>query len=248
MKRVIIDERRHVVVAKTEKEAYEFCAQAFIEQAKKAISSRASFSVALSGGSTPLPLYELLTESSYALLVNWSLLEFFWGDERSVGPDDPESNFGNAIKYLARPPLDQAKKHRLVGESSNLEKAAREYEKMVKKTCADQRFDVVLLGIGNDGHTASLFPNTAALKEEKRLYVANSVPQKECWRLTMTFPAINQARSTYVLAFGRGKSKILKKILFGEENYEELPAQRIGTKENPACFVIDKKAAHGLGI
>jgi 6-phosphogluconolactonase len=248
MKRVIIDERRHLVVTKTEEEAYEFCAQTFIEQAKKAIAARASFSVALSGGSTPLPLYELLTEPSRALLVNWSLLEIFWGDERCVDSDDPESNFGNAMEYFTRPPLDQSKKHRLVGESSNLEKAARDYERKMKKTCAEQRFDLVLLGIGNDGHTASLFPKTAALKEEKKLYIANHISQKECWRLTMTFPAINQARSIYVLAFGRGKSKILKKILFGQENYEELPAQRIGTKENPACFVIDKKAAHGLGI
>jgi len=248
MKRVTIDERRQVVVAKTEEEAYEFCAHAFIEQAKKAIAARASFSVALSGGSTPLPLYDRLTEPSCALLVNWSLLEVFWGDERCVGPDDPESNFGNAMHYFTRPPLDQSKKHRLIGESTNLEKAAQEYERILKENCADHRLDLVLLGIGSDGHTASLFPNTEALKEEKRLYVANHVPQKKCWRLTMTFPAINQARSTQVLALGRGKAKTLKKIFFGQESFEEIPAKKIGTKQNPACFVIDKKAAYGLGL
>jgi len=248
MKRVTVDERRQVFIAKTEEEAYEFCAQTFIEQAKKAISARGSFSVALSGGSTPLPLYELLTEPSSALLVNWPLLELFWGDERCVPPDDEESNYGNAMEYLTRPPLDQSKKHRFVGESTHLEKAARDYEKKLKNSCVDQRLDMILLGIGNDGHTASLFPNTTALKEEKKLCVANHVPQKKCWRLTLTFPAINLARSIYVLALGKGKSKILKKILFGPETPDEIPAQRIGTRKSPAYFVIDKKAAHGLGL
>jgi 6-phosphogluconolactonase len=248
MKRVIVDERRQVFVAKTEEEAYDFCLQTFTEEVKKAIASQASCSVAISGGNTPLRLYELLTEPSAALLINWSLLDIFWCDERCVPPTDSESNFGNAMQYFGRPPLDQAKKHRLEGDAKDLDTAAKDYEKTVKKVCQEERFDMVLLGIGEDGHTASLFPKSAALKEEKRLYVANEVPQKKFWRLTMTFPAIDKAKAVFVLALGKSKSKILKQILFGEYNYEEIPAQRLGTPTNPVYFIIDKKAAYGLGL
>ena len=248
MKRVIIDERRQVFVAKTEEYAYDFCRQTFTEEVKKAVSVRASCSVALSGGNTPLRLFELFTEPSASLLINWSLLDIFWCDERCVPITDPESNYGNAMNYFSRPPLDQAKKHRLAGDAVDLEAAASEYEKTIKKVCSGERLDLVMLGIGEDGHTASLFPKTAALKEEKRLYVPNHVPQKNCWRLTMTFPAIDQAKAVYALAIGKSKSKILKQILFGEYNYEELPAQRLGTPTNPVCFIIDKKAAYGLGL
>ena len=127
MKRVIVDERRQVFVAKTEEEAYDFCLQTFTEEVKKAIASQASCSVAISGGTTPLRLYELLTEPSAALLINWSLLDIFWCDERYVPSDDPESNFGNAMHYFGRPPLDQAKKHRLEGDAKDLDKSAKEY-------------------------------------------------------------------------------------------------------------------------
>jgi 6-phosphogluconolactonase len=248
MKRVTVDKRRQVFVAKTEDDAYDFCLQTFTEEVKKAVAARASCSVALSGGNTPRRLYELLTEPSAALLVNWSLLDIFWCDERCVPPTDPESNFGNTMQYFNRPPLDQAKKHRLIGEATDLEATTREYEKTIKKTCSGDRFDLVLLGIGEDGHTASLFPKTQALKEEKRLYVPNYVPQKNEWRLTMTFHAIDTAKAVYVLALGKAKSKILKQILFGEYTYEQLPAQRLGTATNPVCFIIDKKAAYGLGL
>jgi 6-phosphogluconolactonase len=248
MKRVIVDERRHVFVANTEDEAYDFCLQTFTEEVKKAIAARASCAVALSGGKTPLRLFKRFTEPSSSLLVNWPLLDIFWCDERCVPATDAESNYGNAMQYLSLPPLDQAKIHRLLGDAENLDKAAADYEIAVKKACPDERLDLALLGIGEDGHTASLFPKTQALKEEKRLYVANHVPQKNQWRLTMTFRAIDKAKAVCILALGKAKSKILKQILFGEYNYEEIPAQRLGTPTNPACFIIDKKAAYGLGL
>ena len=100
MKRVVIDERRNVLIAKTEEEAYDFCVQTFIEEAKKSIAARATFSVALSGGQTPLPLYEKLSEPSSALLVNWPLVEIFWSDERALPPTDPESNYGSVLQFF----------------------------------------------------------------------------------------------------------------------------------------------------
>jgi 6-phosphogluconolactonase len=248
MKHVKIDERRNVLIAKTDEEAYDFCVQTFIEEAKKSIAARATFSVALSGGQTPLPLYEKLAEPSSALLVNWPLVEIFWSDERAVPPSDPESNYGAALQFFNIPPLDQAKKHRLVGDCDDLHKSATNYEKLVKATCADGKFDLVLLGVGNDGHTASLFPRTASLKEDKKLFVANNIPEKNCWRMTITYPAIDQARAAYVIVIGKGKAKILKQIFFGEYNPVELPAQKLGTKENPVTFIVDRKAIFGLGL
>ena len=247
MKRVVVDKRRQVVVAKTEDEAYEFCLNTLIEEIQKTVATRASCSIALPGGSTPLRLYELLTEPSTALLINWSRLNIFWGDERCVPPEDAESNFGNAMKFFGNPPLDEAKTHRLPGDERDLDKAAHEYERLVKKICPAGAFDLVLLGIGEDGHTASLFPKTHALSEERRLYVPNQIgPDK--WRLTMTFPAIERARAVYVLVIGKPKAKALKRILFEESSADEVPAQRLGTVERPVTYIIDKRAAFGLGL
>jgi len=248
MKRVVIDNRRQALIFKTEEEAYAFCAETFIEQAQKAVSARGSFSVALSGGSTPLPVYEQLANPSTALLVNWSLVDIFWGDERCVPATDPESNYGNALSFLSIPPLDQAKKHRLIGDAPDLGKAAADYEKKLKTICSKGCLDMIFLGLGNDGHTASLFPHTKALTESTKLVTPNYLPEKDLWRMSLTFEAINSARSIYALVLGRGKSKILKRIFFDEKNIDELPGQNIGTEEHPAYFILDKKAAYGLGL
>ena len=247
MKRVVVDKRRQVVVAKTEDEAYEFCLNTLIEEIQKTVATRSSCSIALPGGTTPLRLYELLTEPSTALLVNWSRLNIFWGDERCVLTTDQDSTFGNAMRFFGNPPLDEAKTHRLPGDASDLEKAAHEYERLVKKVCPGGALDLVLLGIGEDGHTASLFPKTKALSEERRLYVPNQIAP-DTWRLTMTFPAIERARAVYVLVIGKPKAKALKQVLFGNPSPEEVPAQRLGTAEHPATFIIDKRAAFGLGL
>ena len=248
MKRVSVDDRRNVLVAKTADEAYDYFVQTFAEEAKRAVASRAGFSVALSGGSTPLPFYERLQDPSVALMINWSLLDFFWGDERCVPLNDPECNWSNAVPYFTLPPLMQAKKHRLVGDSNDHVKAAIDYEAEVRRVCPQGKLDLVILGIGEDGHTASLFPHTEALKEKTKLFVPNYIPDKKTWRLTMTYPAIDKARSVWVLAFGRPKAKALKRILFGPTTVEETPALRLGTEETPVTYLIDRKAAYGLGL
>ena len=246
MKRVQFDERREILVAKTEEEAYDYFVQIFTDEAKKAVSGRGCFSVALSGGNTPLPFYEKLREPSIALMINWSLIDLFWGDERCVAPTDSESNFGNALPYFSAPPLDLARRHRLAGEAQDLDKTAREYEVEMKKHCSQGRFDLVILGLGEDGHTASLFPHSPALKEMTRLFVPNEVAEKKCSRLTLTYPALEQARSLWMLAFGRPKAKVLKKWLFGPTTVEEMPCSRLGTKESPIHILMDRKAAYGL--
>ena len=248
MKRVSVDERRNVVVAKTEDEAYDYFVQAFVEEAKRAVAARASFSVCLAGGHTPLPFYEKLKDPSIALMINWQLLDLFLGDERCVPLNDPDCNWSNILPHFVTPPMDQARKHRLVGDSLDHEKAARDYETELKKICPQGKVDLLMLGIGEDGHTASLFPQTAALQEKTKLVTVNSVPQKKETRLTITFPTIQQARSVWVLAFGRPKAKALKRILFGPTTVDETPAWNIGTKETPATYLIDRKAAYGLGL
>ncbi len=248
MKRVRVDKRRQAIVALDEDEAAEKCAQLFVEEAQRAIAAKSSFSVALAGGSTPAAVYRKLQEPSFALSVNWQFVNLFWGDERAVPPDSPESNFHMAQEYFSVPPLNQAKTHRMMGEAVDLDSAARDYENLIKRTCPGGKLDLILLGIGDDGHTASLFPETKALHEEKRLVVANQVPQKECTRLTVTFPCIDLASKVIVFALGRSKAKVVKKILRGDFTPDLIPAQRLGTEETPALYILDKRAAYGSGL
>jgi 6-phosphogluconolactonase len=248
VKHVTIDARREAYVAKTEEEALELCKELMIKEIQKAITAKGQCSLAISGGKTPLPVFEQLTQPQESLLVNWPLVHIFWVDERCVPPEDPMSNYGNAIPYFSVPPLDRAKKHRLIGEKEPREHYAREYEKLLTKTCINGEIDLILLGIGEDGHTASLFPNTQALREKKHLYAPNFVPQKNEWRMTLTFPGLDLAHKTIVLCLGKGKAKILKQVFQKETSFEEIPAARIGTSKKPAVFILDKKSSYGLGL
>lgn len=248
MKLIRVDDRRQALVAPGGEEAAAVCAQLFIEEAQRAIATKSSFSVALSGGSTPSAIYKKLQEPTYALSVNWQFVNLFWGDERAVPPDHSDSNYHTAQEYFSMPPLDQARRHRMMGEASDLDAAARDYDNLLHRICPQGKLDLVLLGLGEDGHTASLFPNTAALNETQRFVVANPVPQKECSRLTITYPCINMAGKVVVFAIGRSKAKIIKKILRGEYTPDLLPAQKLGTEQKPVLFILDKRAAYGSGL
>ncbi len=248
MKRVRVDERRQALVALDEDTAATVCAQIFVEEAQRAIATKASFSVALAGGSTPQIVYKKLQEPAFALSVNWQFVNLFWGDERTVDPENSESNYKMASEYFSVPPLNLAKRHRMTGEASDLDAAARDYENQIRRTCPQGKFDLILLGIGEDGHTASLFPETQALHEANRYVVSNHIPQKNCNRLTITFPCIDAAGKVVIFAIGRTKAKITKKILRGEYTPDLIPAQRLGTVEKPALFILDKRAAYGSGL
>jgi 6-phosphogluconolactonase len=197
--------RVRVVVARDLAGAVRLLAQELVARAQAAVALRGRFTVALAGGQTPRALYELLAdpEEPFRDRIAWAATEVFFGDERCVGPDHPESNYGAArASLLARVPLLPANVHRLRGEDDPAA-AAVAYESELRRSVPSERgvprFDLVLLGLGRDGHTASLFPGTAALEEEHRLVVANEVPQLGGFRLTFTFPLLCAARAVAFL-------------------------------------------------
>jgi 6-phosphogluconolactonase len=215
---------------------------------RTAIAERGSCAIALAGGDTPRRTYERLASD---LQLDWQRVEFFWGDERPVPPDHPDSNFGMAHAALLGPlGVDPRRIHRIEAERGDLAAAARDYEQELAKTCdapdgGPPRLDLVLLGMGPDGHTASLFPHTAALSETQRWVVANDVPQLGTRRITITFPLIERARSVLVLATGAPKSAVLAEVLEGPFDPERLPSQRLRDLAG-ADWLVDAAAASGL--
>lgn len=240
------DERREILVANSEEGGAIFAAIRFEALAREAIANHGFFSCALSGGSTPKKLYEKLLQPTYANKIDWAHVKLFWSDERTVPEDDPDSNYGMAMHFFGKEPLDVSQKFRMPADSKNLEKAAKSYDEKIKKECFNGRLDLVLLGMGDDGHTASLFPHTEALKKTKELVVANYVPQKKSSRMTFTFTAINQAQKVMVLTFGKAKGEVLKKVLAPDADPEEYPAAKVGTRDSPALFIIDEACASEL--
>lgn len=221
----------------TEKEAIAFCVQHFYTTAQDAIAKRGCFAVALSGGSTPKALYNALLHSSLVTSIDWRKAFVFWGDERAVAPDDPESNWAMAMQFFGKEPLSFAKKFRMEADTKDLDHAARKYEEHLA-LCPDRRLDLVYLGMGDDGHVASLFPGTEALKETERLVVPNFVPAKGGWRMTFTYPCINRAREVLILVFGQKKSTTLHEVLKGAK--ERYPITRVARPE--ARIICDRAA------
>ena len=199
--------------------------------------------VALSGGSTPKRMFEVLAARGRGALP-WDRVELWWGDERTVPPDDPDSNYGVAMKALAPLGLDPARVHRMEGERDP-DAAARDYESaLVGSLGAPPVFDLVLLGLGPDGHTASLFPGSPAVTETQRWVVANPVDSPvahgKTTRLTLTAPAINAARRICFLVAGADKAKVLRAVLEGPPGV--YPSQLIGD----ATWMVDAAAAKEL--
>jgi 6-phosphogluconolactonase len=222
----------------------------FLEAARKALPEKDSFCVALAGGSTPKALYGLL--SSNPLLqakVPWSKIEFFFGDERHVPPDHAESNFRMATEAMfAKAPVDPKQVHRIKGEKRNAARGAEEYEEELRASFQLEpgqlpRFDLVLLGMGPEGHTASLFPGTKALKEEKRLVVSNWVGKLYTDRITLTPPVLNNASRVIFMVHGEEKAPALKAVLEGPYEPEQLPAQMIHPKQGSILWLVDPAAA-----
>ncbi len=223
-------------------------AEHFTTLATAAIATRGQFTVALSGGSTPRATYTLLAMEEFALQLDWSRVHVFWGDERCVPPDDPDSSYWMARETLLdHVPLPARNVHRIRGEMEP-EAAAQSYAAELRAFFGTPwpSFDLVLLGMGNDGHTASLFPGSAALHEETRPVVAVTAHYQDrpAHRVTLTPPAINAARQVFFLVAGAAKAETLQAVLEGPA--ERLPAQFIRPTSGQITWLVDSAAASRL--
>lgn len=224
-------------------------AQEFLQAATSAVAKNHSFTVALSGGSTPKALYSLLaTDPVLRAQLPWDKMHLYFGDERSVPPDHADSNFRMATEALvSKVPLKPEQVHRIKGESKDTEKAAQDYEQMLRasfKLGEGQfpRFDLMLLGMGNEGHTLSLFPGSKALRETKRIVVRNWVGKLYTERITLTAPAANNAAQVIFLVSGADKALALKGVLEGPYEPEQLPAQMIQPQNGKLLWLVDTAA------
>lgn len=224
-------------------------AERFIESAAEAVKERNEFRVALAGGSTPRGTYQRLAGADLAPLVSWRNVHLFWGDERCVAPDHPDSNFRMARDTLLdKVPVPQSNLHRIQCELEP-QAAARAYAQELRTVFQSRRrphFDLVLLGMGADGHTASLFPGSPALNELRRWVVAVFVAQLDAWRVTLTPPLLNAARQVIFLVSGKVKAAPVKQVLHGEHDPERLPAQLVRPKQGSVIWMLDQAAAADL--
>lgn len=227
----------------------EAAADVFARAAVDAVRRTGRFSVALAGGSTPKGLYSrLATDVRCRNLVPWSEIDFFWGDERHVPPGDPQSNYRMANEtMLSKVPAQPERVHRVQSEHADAALVAEWYEADISASIASRAgtpcFDLIVLGIGVDGHTASLFPGTAALAEGNRLVVANWVEMLSAHRITMTFPLINAARLVIFLAAGEEKADVLRRILEPKGPARNLPAQLVRPIDGEVLWLLDGAAA-----
>lgn len=234
-------------ILKTAAELFEAAAADFAARATGAVQASGRFTVALSGGSTPKTLYSLLATKPD---IPWDKICFFWGDERHVPPDHPESNYRMANEaLLSKVPVRPENIFRIHAEENDAAAAAMQYEQALRDSFhlspgQFPRFDLILLGTGPDGHTASLFPGTAALNEPQRLVVANWVPKFNTHRITFTFPVLNAAACVMFLASGPDKAAILREIL--ENPAADLPSQRVQPTNGALIWLVDRAAAGAL--
>ncbi len=228
---------------------YEAGADAFVRAARLAVADRGVFSVALAGGSTPRGLYARLAgDPRFRARVPWDRIECFWGDERHVPPDHPDSNYGMAHEaLLTKVPVAEARVHRVPAERPDAHEVAEAYEADVQSIAGPgggvPRLDLVLLGIGADGHTASLFPGTAALNERSRLVVANWVEKLDAFRITMTLPLLNAAREVIFLVTGAEKAEAVRDILRPGPDTTATPASLIQPADGSVMWLLDRAAA-----
>ena len=218
-------------------------AQEFQRRAEAAVQEYGRFSVALSGGNTPRAVYSILASEHKDL--PWARIHIFFGDERHVPPDHPDSNFRMASEsLLSKVPIPEKNIHRVHAEL-DAAAAAEEYEQQLSsffqlKDHDWPRFDLIFLGIGEDGHTASLFPGSKALNETSRRVVANWVEKFKTFRITFTFPVLNHAAEVVFLVSGSGKAQILSEVL--RPGTEKYPAQKIQLENGRLLWLVDRDA------
>ncbi len=230
-------------------------AQEFVQAAAEAVRARGSFNVALAGGSTPKALYSLLVnDPALRAQVPWDKLHLFFGDERHVAPDHSDSNFRMATEaMISKSPLKPEQVTRIKGEFPDADQAALEYEKALReyfklKGSEYPRFDLVLAGMGSEGHTLSLFPGTKALHADGRIAVRNWVGKLYTERITLTAPAASNAAQVIFMVTGADKAPALKAVLEGPFEPEQLPAQLLQPKKGKLLWLVDTAAGSMLSM
>ena len=237
-----------VIVCRDHEDVSRRGAEEVAHLAGEAVAAKGRFTVALAGGSTPKGLYSFLAAPDFQQRIHWPHVHLFWGDERCVPPDHPESNYRMVNESLiSRVPIPAGNVYRMEGEGEPKTSASR-YEEALKEVFRLSgnnlpRFDLILLGLGDDGHTASLFPGSEVLQESRRLVAAVHVEKLKSYRLTLTFPVLNHAANVFFLVAGKGKAKILRKVLLGEDETESYPAQRIKPNNGRVQWFVDQAAA-----
>ncbi|MGA2457539.1 MAG: 6-phosphogluconolactonase [Terriglobales bacterium] len=240
---------RSIEVLATAADLFHAAAEEFVRTARAAIGAKGRFTVALSGGSTPKGLYSLLA-ANYADFA-WNRVFLFFGDERHVPPTDPDSNYRMVHEsLLTRIAIPAENVFRAPAENPDAAAAASDYEAQLRRFFEIRsgefpRFDLILLGLGPDGHTASLFPDSAALDEQSRLVVANWVAKLNAYRITFTFPVLNRAAEVVFMAIGADKADMLHKVLEGK-NIPPLPSQRVQPSDGNLLWMLDEAAAAKL--
>ena len=226
------------------------CLELFIDSARKAISEKDSFRVAISGGKTPKRFFELLGESKEAKALAWDKIYLFWADERYVAPDSEQSNFKLAADtFLAKVPIPRDNVFRIFTEYKDINLAAKEYEKIIRvvfrlKQNEIPQFDIVFLGLGPDGHIASLFPSSGAIFETQHL--AAAIENAEPARITLTGPVLCAAAKIVILVSGEEKAGILKQVLTAEPDVKKYPVHLLWSVLDRVTWLVDSQAATNL--
>lgn len=241
-------------VASNAQELSRLAAEHFVRLAIESQTKKQRFKVVLSGGSTPKALYELLADENqpYRGQLSWEDIHFFWGDERHVPPDHPDSNYRMASEaMLAKLPVPLTNVHRIKSEIADAGKAADKYEQTLREFFTlDKgqfpRFDLILLGMGSDGHTTSIFPKSDVINERTRLVVAPWIEKLKSFRITVTPPVLNNAASIIFLVSGAEKAKTLHEVLEGEYRPQYLPVQLIAPATGEVLWLADREAARLL--
>lgn len=222
-------------------------AQYVVQAANEAIAAHGRFTLALSGGSTPKKLYSLLANEPYRAQVDWTKVEVFWGDERNVAADDPESNYHMAMEtLLSKVPIPADHIHRVPADEADRDAASLRYTEEMRRvfgTNGTPAFDLIQLGMGPEGHTASLFPHQDSLKEVERLVMPVTVPKPPPPRLTFTPPLLNAAQRIQFLVTGKEKAEALHAVLEGTYQPEEYPAQIVRPTHGEVLWMLDTAAA-----
>lgn len=217
----------------------------FVDLARSAIELQGRFSVGLSGGTTPELMYRLLATPEFTNQIDWQHVHLFWSDERCVPPDDPASNYNMARKsFVSQVPIPNDNIHRILGEEVP-EAAAERYERELKGhfKVGGPRFDLILLGLGEDGHTASIFPGSTAAIESKRFAVAVQHPDSNQWRITLTLTAINESANVMFQVAGESKRNILKVVRSGATAQYEVPAIGVDPRDGAVLWLCDQAAS-----